>query len=397
MNFVFISPNFPDTYWNFCARLRANGACVLGVGDCPREALSPELTSSIDEYYRVDSLEDYDQVFRAVAYLSFRHGKIDWIESNNEYWLGLDARLREDFHVTTGFTPREIARHQSKFQMKASYAKAGVPAPACRRVTTAAEVRRAAIELGGLPLFAKPEVGVGAEGTYRLDDETDLERFATEKPAVPYALEQFVEGDIVSYDAIVDSKGRPLFESSCTFPPSMAEVVEKRLDMTYQVLPEVPEQLRERGRAAVRGFRVRSRFVHLEFFRLAKPHANLGKKGDFVALEANLRPAGGYTPDMMNIAHATDVYRLWADMVTSDKRLLPDSGDHRYCVFASTRDGRTYRHSRDEVLDAYGPVLHMRGRMPDALANDLGNDYYVARLDDEAAALAFVAFVQERV
>ena len=35
MNFVFVSPQFPETYWNFCAALRRNGVNVHGVGDTP--------------------------------------------------------------------------------------------------------------------------------------------------------------------------------------------------------------------------------------------------------------------------------------------------------------------------------------------------------------------------
>ena len=30
-NFVFISPNFPMTYWKFCAELKKNGMRVLGI------------------------------------------------------------------------------------------------------------------------------------------------------------------------------------------------------------------------------------------------------------------------------------------------------------------------------------------------------------------------------
>ena len=30
MNFIFISPNFPHTYWQFCDRLKRNGVNVLG-------------------------------------------------------------------------------------------------------------------------------------------------------------------------------------------------------------------------------------------------------------------------------------------------------------------------------------------------------------------------------
>ena len=45
MNFVFISPNFPHTYWNFCDRLKKNGVNVLGIGDAPYDELEEPLTA----------------------------------------------------------------------------------------------------------------------------------------------------------------------------------------------------------------------------------------------------------------------------------------------------------------------------------------------------------------
>ena len=87
MNFVFISPHFPHTYWQFCQWLYQNGVKVLGIADAPYDSLQRELKKSLTEYYRVNSLENYDEVYRAVAYFAFRYGRIDWIESNNEYWL----------------------------------------------------------------------------------------------------------------------------------------------------------------------------------------------------------------------------------------------------------------------------------------------------------------------
>ena len=102
MNFVFISPHFPQTYWSFCDRLHRNGVNVLGIGDCPYDQLSPQLRGALTEYYKVGSMENYDEVFRAVAFFTFKYGKIDWLESNNEHWLEQDARLRTDFHITTG-------------------------------------------------------------------------------------------------------------------------------------------------------------------------------------------------------------------------------------------------------------------------------------------------------
>ena len=98
-NFIFISPNFPTNYWQFCDRLAKNGVNVLGIGDCPYDDLVPGLKKALTEYYKVGSLENYDEVYRAVAYLTFRHGRIDALESNNEYWLEQDARLRDDFNI----------------------------------------------------------------------------------------------------------------------------------------------------------------------------------------------------------------------------------------------------------------------------------------------------------
>ena len=85
MNFIFISPNFPHTYWNFCDRLRKNGVNVLGIGDAPYDGLEDGLKGALTEYYKVDSLENYDQVFRAVAFFSFKYGKTDWIDAKEIY------------------------------------------------------------------------------------------------------------------------------------------------------------------------------------------------------------------------------------------------------------------------------------------------------------------------
>ena len=93
-NFAFISPNFPMTYWKFCRELKNNGMRVLGIGDCPYNELLQELRDSLHEYYKVSSLENSEEVFKAVAFFTFKYGKIDWLESNNEYWLMRDAWLR---------------------------------------------------------------------------------------------------------------------------------------------------------------------------------------------------------------------------------------------------------------------------------------------------------------
>lgn len=165
MNLVFISPNFPDNFRNFCDRLHRNGVNVLGIGDAPYDSLHDDLKNSLTEYYKVDNMEDYGQVYRAVAYFAFRHGRIDWIESNNEHWLELDAELRRDFNVGTGVHPDELALWKSKAAMKPVYKAAGIPSARQHRVSDVEAAKAFIEEIGGYPVFAKPTVGVGARMT----------------------------------------------------------------------------------------------------------------------------------------------------------------------------------------------------------------------------------------
>ena len=396
MNFVFISPNFPHTYWQFCDRLKNNGVNVLGIGDCPYDDLQAELKGALTEYYKVDSMENYDSMYRAVAFFAFKYGKIDWLESNNEYWLEQDAELRKNFNITTGVQPDELALWKSKSAMKPVYKEAGIPTARNHRITTIDAAKEFLKEIGGYPVIVKPDVGVGAEDTWKLENDDDLKDFFNKKPDVPYVMEEFVYGNIYSYDAICDSNGEPLFENSCWFPPSVADLVNKGLELTYYALLDVPEQLRDYGRRALKAFKVRSRFIHFEFFRLTKARKNLGKVGDFVGLEVNMRPAGGYTPDMMDFAHQTDVYQIYADMVTDDKRLLPDNGENRYCAYAARKDIHKYAHTHQEIMDKYGKNIVMAERMPDVLSGAMGNEMYTAVVASEEDVLEFAAFVQKR-
>ena len=396
MNFIFVSPNFPHTYWNFCDRLKKNGVNVLGIGDAPYDSLEEPLKAALTEYYKVGNMESYDEMYRAVAYFAFKYGKIDWLESNTEYWLEQDARLREDFNIQTGVQPHELALWKSKSAMKPVYKEAGIPTARNHKVTDIAAAKEFLDEIGGFPVIVKPDVGVGAADTWKLENEKDLEWFYNNLPEHPYVMEEFVYGNIYSYDAICDANGDVLFESSNWFPPSIADMVNKGLDLAYYTTDYVPEQLKKYGRAALKAFRVRSRFVHFEFFRLTQARKNLGEVGDFVGLEVNMRPAGGYTPDMMDYAHNTDVYEIWAEMVTYNERRLPDIGGDRFCAYASRRDMHKYVHTHEEILEKYGDCMKMCERMPDVLSGAMGNQMYTAVLDSIEEVEAYNEFIHAR-
>ena len=256
-------------------------------------------------------------MYRAVAYFAFKYGKIDWIESNNEYWLEQDARLRSDFNITTGIDYDHISRIKEKSRMKAYSAKGNIPTARQIKASEGEEAVRNFAEAAGYPVIAKPDIGVGASDTHKIHNDDELASFFSNIDN--YVVEEFITGEICSYDAVIDSHGNPIFESMTVWPPSIMDIVNKQLDLSYYVDKDIPEQLRELGQRTVKAFGVWSRFVHLEFFRLDKRHEGIGNVGDFIALEVNMRPAGGYTPDMINFAHSTDIYKIWADMVVFDE------------------------------------------------------------------------------
>ena len=398
VNFIFVSPNFPEKYWQFCDELQKNGIRVLGIGDAPYESLSAELKNSLTEYYTVSNLGDYDQMYRAVGYFAWKYGRIDWIESNNECWLESDARLRTDFNVQTGVKLDGIDAFKEKSEMKRYYAKGGIRTARQIKASEGMEAVKRFSKDAGYPLFAKPDVGVGAGGAHKLEDETQIEDFFQNTPdAGSYVIEEFVTGNICTYDAIINSKGEPLAESMCVFPPSIADIVNQNLDCTYYVERHMSENLRFWGRRTVEAFGVKSRFIHLEFFRLDKPHRGLGEVGDFVALEVNMRPGGGYTPDIINYAHSISTFKIWADMVAFDRRTTPDPHDDYFCTYVGRRDSVRYAYDHQALIDKYGYAMMMTPHIDKALAGAIGEQAYIARFRTEEERDAFLTDACHRI
>ena len=390
MNFIYISPNFTANHWNFCHHLKENGMNVLGIGDAPYDSLTTELKGSLTEYYKVSSLENYEEVFRAVAFFTYKYGKIDWLESNNEYWLEKDALLRTEFNITTGFHTADMEPVKYKSRMKENYIKAGIPVARYHMVDDY-EGCLAFIQEVGLPVVAKPDNGVGANDTHKIRSEEDLKRFFENKYDEPYIMEEFIDGEVQTYDAIINSKGEPIFENGNVTVTNLMETVSEHRNSCLYERSILPEDLKDAGRRTVKAFGVKSRMVHMEFFRLSRDQ-HIGKKGDIVALEVNMRPSGGISPTMMNYANGTDVYKIWADMIAfdhSDK----DCVRQEVCCMASRRYGRDFVLSYEEVSEKYKDILIEEGPIEPALSGAMADYMYLANFRTEEEARAFAADV----
>ena len=105
-----------------------------------------------------------------------------------------------------------------------------------------------------------------------------------------------------------------------------------------------------------------------------------------------MRPAGGRDPDMMDYAHSVDVYQIYADMVTADRRFVPQADEQFYCAYASRKDGHRYTHIHDEIMAVYGQSIVRLEEMPPIDWPQMGRYLYMARFRTLAEAEDFFRF-----
>ena len=383
MNFVFLSPHFPPNYFQFCVHLHHLGVNVLGLADEPYELLNPALRAVLTEYYRVNDMHNYDELLRGVGWLTHRHGKIDRIDSQNEYWLETEARLRTDFNIF-GLNDETIAHVKRKSLMKEMFAKAGVAFAEGAVVHTLAEARKL-VRRTGYPVVAKPDIGVGASRTYKIHNDGELDRFFAAKPPTDYILEAFIQGSICTFDGLTDRDGQPVFYTSHRYSKGVMETVNEDSDIYYYSLREIPADLEFAGRRILRAYDLRERFFHLEFFRTQK-------EGRIVALEVNMRPPGGMTTDMFNFANDIDIYHEWAHVVTHN-RFTARYDRPYHCCYAGRKYNRRYTWSHEEILRTFERQLVHHEAINGVFSAALGDYGFLFRSPDLEEIEAIAAFI----
>ena len=107
-----------------------------------------------------------------------------------------------------------------------------------------------------------------------------------------------------------------------------------------------------------------------------------------------MRPSGGISPDMMNYANSTDVYKIWADMVAFDGS-QKGTGERFYCAFVGRRDGKPYVHGDDEIYGRYAENLKICQRVPHALSGAMGDRMFVAIFKTKEGVDEFYKFATQ--
>ena len=386
MNYLVISPFYPENFQPFTIELaKKEGVTVLGIGQEPYDQLPEDLRNALTEYFRVENLENLDEVKRAAAFLIYKHGPIDRVESHNEHWLESDAQLREQFNIF-GAKPSQLKKTKFKSEMKKYFTKAGVPVAPGQIVKSEKDIAKAVKKIG-FPMIAKPDNGVGASGTFKLMKKADLDGFKEAWDGkTAYFFEKFIDTNtLVTYDGLVDSKGNVVFETSLAYVHTPLELLLSKKDNAYFIEKELDPKLVEYGRAVIKAFGMKERFFHIEFFK---------DGDDYIALEYNNRMAGGFTVEAYNYAHSIDLFRDYANVVTGqevEERRFPS----QYCLVATRRDTTDYVHSADEIKERYAAHLKATKRMPEAFAELQGNDAYLLVTESKEVLDEMITFIGE--
>jgi len=383
MDFLYISPEFPPNYAHFIEQLHLLGVRVWGLGEADFYFMPESLRSALTWYVRAD-LNNVDAVQRALDRLlkqkkAFGYaGNFDLVESHNEQWLALEGIINEKYGID-GIKKQDLPRLKKKSRMKQLFKDLGLPVARGERV---ADIKQAMVlaDTLGYPLILKPDEGVGAGGIYRVDNQNQLKSHFS-KIKEDYLIEEFIEGDMVTYDGLTDYDGNVVFENSLIYGDGVLEYVQGK-DTFFYVSRHIPEELRAAGRRLAALFDIRRKFFHFEFFKIGEI---------FMPIEINCRPPGGAILDMMNYSVDDDLYRAYAGMITGARATVQAQKKY-YCCYIGRKD-KDYVHSHDEILSVFGHCLVEHDLNPLIFQQAMGTERYIFRSPNEAEILDIAEFV----
>lgn len=381
MNVIYLSPHYPPHYQQFVESLARHNVRVLGITDQNEEQLSEDLRKSLTGHYKVDKLENIDQILAGAKFFEENFGKIDLVESHLEPWLETEAEVRKSLNIT-GFKPDDIAFIKRKSQMKQVFEKAKVPHANGIVIKDFGQCIKF-IDKVGYPVFIKPDIGVGAYDTYTIKNEVDLNEFFRLKQDYDYYMEEYVEGDIESFDGLTDKEGNVVFFTSNVFNNDIHKLVKLNQNCWYYTQREIPEELEKYGRAVVKATGAKAKFFHIEFFKVKD------KAYRYQALEINMRPPGGVTTHMFNYNCDIDVYNWWASIVAGEKSNRKYERKY-FCAFVGRKYDRGYKHSEEEIAEMWGDKICWCRRMNPIEAGVMGDLGYLIRSEDREEMLGII-------
>jgi biotin carboxylase len=279
---------------------------VIYVCDSPGQSGVPPDAADV---HVVDDLTDIGRVLGLVDAIVARTGRPDHVIAFSEYLLDLAALIRER-HGVPGQRPAEVARFRDKRIMKNILGAAGVRVPRWRACGPAQQVLADAGELG-YPLIFKPARGASSQGVRQVASPDELSALSERPDLAEYEIEEYIDGDIMHADGVVDGQGRCLFMSISRYVSTcLAFEAGEPFGSVIQTDSEVVARCREFALRCLAVLDLKASAFHLEFF---------DNGGELIFLEIGARVPGADVSYVIHEVFGVNLFRLWTEVLLEDR------------------------------------------------------------------------------
>ena len=132
-----------------------------------------------------------------------------------------------------------MPRIKYKSRMKEYYQRVGIPVARYHMVDNYEGCLNFIHEVG-YPVVTKPDNGVGASHTFKISSDEELGNFFANKwDDTVYIMEEFINAEINSDDAIIDSHGNPIFEAGNVTPMSIMDIVNNADNALFYIVKDL--------------------------------------------------------------------------------------------------------------------------------------------------------------
>ncbi|WP_063532564.1 ATP-grasp domain-containing protein [Burkholderia sp. MSMB1589WGS] len=257
---------------------------------------------------RVHAVADFDDIgalLERVASVIDIHGPITHVLAFSEYLLDSAAVVRAHFGIP-GHWPDDVDRFRDKTEMKRLLRAAGIRVPAWFACDGADDVDARALELG-FPLILKPVRGASSKGVLKVASADAWRRVVETSDLRGFEIEEYIDGDILHVDGVVDAAGQSVFASVSRYVSSCLDF-ESGAPLGSVVQTESPATAACRSFAAacLQALGLRSSAFHLELF---------DRNGELTFLEIGARVPGADVPYVLHRVFGVNLFRMWVDVV----------------------------------------------------------------------------------
>jgi formate-dependent phosphoribosylglycinamide formyltransferase (GAR transformylase) len=288
---------------------------------------------------------------------------VDRLEATIEAHIMAAATVREATGIP-GTSVKTAFLCRDKPAMKEALRQAGIPCAQSTRAKAPQDARDFAASVG-YPLIIKPPAGAGASGTYRVDNDAELEHVIADSGLAngqAVAVEEFIEGHEGFIDTITIG-GKVGHEFITHYYPNVLEAMRERwispqMVATNRIDEPGYQEVREMTRKVIKILDIGTSATHMEWF--------FGPKG-LKFSEIGCRPPGVGQWDVYNAANEFDLYVEWASALVHGKIHRQPSRRFSAGMIAlrPERDGRITGYSGlDEIGSRYGDCI-VAAHLPD--------------------------------